>query len=255
MAVQELISERTHSLAREWVGGAILRGWHDHAPTAPGSSPIMSDKHIKLTRRRAIGGLITIGGAAAAAGAGTFALFSDTESSTGNSLSAGTLDLELGSSNTLTFSGSNIAPTDSGSTYADLQKNSSSSIAGDLSVDVTNVASSEGTDVEAETDTSSPGDLDDQLEMRLWIGTGGSSDTTPDTGDIGLESDGTTVADSAGTWETAANYSGTTWSDVITNFSGPVAFNVEWRFPDQSGNNDAQGDDITVDFAFTLQQQ
>jgi len=51
----------------------------------------MSDK-IELNRRRVLGGLVTIGAAGAAAGAGTFAYFSDTETSE-NTINAGTLDL------------------------------------------------------------------------------------------------------------------------------------------------------------------
>ncbi|MEE6211158.1 TasA family protein [Salarchaeum sp. III] len=51
---------------------------------------------IELTRRRALGGLLTLGAAGAAGGAGTMAYFSDTETSTGNTVSAGTMNLELG---------------------------------------------------------------------------------------------------------------------------------------------------------------
>lgn len=54
----------------------------------------MSDKNIELTRRRVLGGIATVGAASAAVGAGTFAAFSDTETSSGNTISAGTLDLE-----------------------------------------------------------------------------------------------------------------------------------------------------------------
>jgi len=54
----------------------------------------MSDNNIELTRRRVLGGIATVGAASAAVGAGTFAAFSDTQESTGNTISAGTLDLE-----------------------------------------------------------------------------------------------------------------------------------------------------------------
>lgn len=51
---------------------------------------------LELTRRRILGGITTAGVAAAGAGAGTMALFQDTESSNGNTVQMGTLDLKLG---------------------------------------------------------------------------------------------------------------------------------------------------------------
>jgi predicted ribosomally synthesized peptide with SipW-like signal peptide len=52
-------------------------------------------KKIGLTRRQALAGLGTIGIASAGAGLGTSALFSDTESFDGNTITAGTLDLKV----------------------------------------------------------------------------------------------------------------------------------------------------------------
>ncbi|GGM67158.1 putative ribosomally synthesized peptide with SipW-like signal peptide [Halarchaeum rubridurum] len=56
----------------------------------------MSDEQssrVRLTRRKLLAGLGTIGAAGAASGAGTFALFSDSEASTGNEIDMGTMDL------------------------------------------------------------------------------------------------------------------------------------------------------------------
>jgi len=72
----------------------------------------MNGKDIELSRRRVLGGIATVGAASAAAGAGTFALFSDTESSTENSIQAGTLDLTVNEADTWTFNLSNAKPTD-----------------------------------------------------------------------------------------------------------------------------------------------
>ena len=55
-----------------------------------------SGSTIELNRRRVLAGLGTIGLASAGAGAGTMALFSDTETSSGNAVQAGTLDLSEG---------------------------------------------------------------------------------------------------------------------------------------------------------------
>jgi len=72
----------------------------------------MSDENtIELNRRRVLGGVVTIGAAAAAAGAGTFAAFTDSESSTGNTISAGTLSLS--SPSNAVFTASDIVPGDS----------------------------------------------------------------------------------------------------------------------------------------------
>jgi predicted ribosomally synthesized peptide with SipW-like signal peptide len=52
-------------------------------------------KKIGLTRRQALAGLGTIGAASVGAGVGTTALFSDTESFDGNTVTAGTLDMSV----------------------------------------------------------------------------------------------------------------------------------------------------------------
>lgn len=73
----------------------------------------MNGKDIELTRRRVLGGVATIGAASAATGAGTFAYFSDTESSSGNVVNAGTLD--LGSATGSTIKLENAVPGAAGS--------------------------------------------------------------------------------------------------------------------------------------------
>lgn len=215
----------------------------------------MSDQKIALTRRRALTALGVIGVGGAAAGAGTFAAFSDTETSQG-SLSAGTLDLTQ-SNTPLQFSASNITPGDSGSDYVTLGK--SGTVAGDLSISVTSVTSNE------EGSTDGNGNLADQVELTLWIDE--DQNDSADNNDVGLNSDGTiTSGASKGTPAFATNFDTTTWDTSDTNspaffedFGGGVDFVVEWQFIDDSSesfnNNDAQGDDLTVDFEFTLQQQ
>lgn len=55
----------------------------------------MTDDTFKLTRRKALGGLTTIGVAGAGAGLGTSALFSDTEEFADNQITAGTMDMRV----------------------------------------------------------------------------------------------------------------------------------------------------------------
>jgi len=215
----------------------------------------MADKTISLTRRRALAALGTIGVGGAAAGAGTFAAFSDNETATGD-LTAGTLDISTDT--TLSFSTSgDIAPGDSGSASVTLNK--SGSVAGDLAVEVTNVTS----DTADSSDEN--GSLDNQVELQLWIDE--DQDDTANNNDVGLNSDSTfTSLGSKGTTDFASNFSGATWSasnseapSYFTGFSGGVDFVVEYTFVDDSNesfnNNDVQGHDLTVDFEFTLTQQ
>jgi predicted ribosomally synthesized peptide with SipW-like signal peptide len=63
----------------------------------------MTDYNIELTRRKILAGVGAIGAAGAGAGMGTSALFSDEESFTNNSITAGTLDMRV----TATVEGAN----------------------------------------------------------------------------------------------------------------------------------------------------
>ena len=80
----------------------------------------MSDDKLELSRRKILGSVGAVGAAGAAAGLGTSALFSDEESFTNNSITAGTLDLKIGweehyfdGKNRLDFSGnSDISASD-----------------------------------------------------------------------------------------------------------------------------------------------
>jgi len=230
-----------------WAGAAGVYVASDHREV---NSTMSDDNTIELNRRRVLGGLVTVGGAAAAAGAGTFALFNDTETSTGNSVTAGTLDLTEGGSDLLTFSESNIAPTDTGSAYTTLQNTGNT--AGNLSISVTGISSNEGSGTEF--NDGGDGELDDQLELQLWVDTGDDG-TFDSSSDIGLENS-TDTTSSSRSYYTASTFSNVSWSDVITGWTGTARFYVDWDFPDLGNtNNNAQGDDITVDFEFDLVQQ
>lgn len=74
----------------------------------------MSDENgrFELTRRRLLGSLAVTGAATAGAGAGTWAYFQDTESSTGNSVQAGTLELTYSNSGDFSYTITGVAPGD-----------------------------------------------------------------------------------------------------------------------------------------------
>lgn len=219
----------------------------------------MTDKTISLTRRRALVALGTIGVGGAAAGAGTFAAFSDNETTTGN-LTAGTLDISTDTT-TLSFNTSgDIKPGDTGKASVTLTK--SGSVTGNLSIEVTNVTSD---DAESNDGTATDGSLDDQVELQLWIDA--DQDGSANNSDVGLNSDSSYNSGSKGTAAFASNFNGTTWAasdsgapSYFTGFSDPVDFYVEYKFVDDNNdsslnNNNVQGHDLTVDFKFTLTQQ
>ena len=149
----------------------------------------MSDKTPELTRRRILAGIGTIGAASAAAGAGTMALFSDTETSSGNSVQAGTLDLSDGfSSSSLSIgTGPNgLKPGDQGTAYFTLTNGGS--LDGSLDVRIFNSSTSQVRSSEAKDEFT-------QGEYTITAGmafAGPLSDQVVPFTEVGLESVQTT---------------------------------------------------------------
>jgi predicted ribosomally synthesized peptide with SipW-like signal peptide len=188
-----------------------------------------------------VAALLAIAVASAALGAGTFALFSDTETESGT-LDAGTLQLDVGEAQNLNFTATDIKPTDSNSNHTDLSP--SGSVTGNLTVSVQSLNTVAGEDGDA--------DLQDHLEFRIWLDEGASDDGSYDNEDIGLQSDGTTGSPS---FATVSSYESTEWTDAITGMDNDWSLHVEWEFPSSSNDNDAQGDEVTTTFEFVLEQQ
>lgn len=93
----------------------------------------MTDDKFDLSRRKVLGSIGVIGAGSAAAGAGTMAYFSDTEESTGNTVSAGTLDLTVNGASDIDGASTSIeemAPGDSESRTITLRNDGS--VGGDL---------------------------------------------------------------------------------------------------------------------------
>ena len=189
-----------------------------------------------------VAALLAIAVASAALGAGTFALFSDTETESGD-LDAGTLQLDAGHAQNLSFTATDIKPTDSDSSYTDLSP--SGSVIGDLNVSVQSLSTVAGED-----DTA---DLQNHLEFKIWLDENATDDGSYDsTQDIGLQSDGSTGSPS---FATVSSYEGNQWTDVITGMNNDWSLHVEWQFPSSSTDNEAQGDEVTTTFEFVLEQQ
>lgn len=191
----------------------------------------MSDKNVELTRRRVLGGLATIGAASAAAGAGTMAYFSDTESSTGNTVSAGTLDLKAagGDGEVTTVRISDVAPGDSGSGTTTLKNDGS--IAGSVDLVFGSASNGEGTNPESEGDTSSPGDLGDVLDVTVSVG-----ERIVRSGKFNSVFDGT-EAD----------------SNVGLSAGGSKNLTIDWTLPSSAGN-EVQGDSVSGEITVQLNQ-
>lgn len=220
----------------------------------------MANKTPKLTRRRALAAVATIGAGSAAVGASAFAAFSDSETGS-DSLSTDSILLEKGTQ-TLSFQSSNIMPDDSGSSSVVLQ--STGTAGGRLDIAISNVSNTDvestGPEEDAENGTNVP--LSEQLEVKMFV-----EEASPNSGsegqfdrqyDYGLKSDGTVAnGDSASlSFADVADYPvGTAYQTFTFADSSPTdkEFYVKWRLP-QDATNAVQRDKTTIDFDLTLNQ-
>jgi len=187
----------------------------------------------------------------ATVGGGTWAWFSDTETSANNSLTAGTLDLNIDGDNVevTTFSMSNVAPGDSGTgsnTLANV-----GSLDGELDVYVHYVYSTGATgSTEFEDGVSHMGG---NAEMALYLDVDQSGTYTG--GDIGLKHDGTTYNHPAALdYASMQSYSKVTWDALETLATGASDdFIILWEIP-EAVDNEIQGDTVRFKITFTLEQ-
>ena len=119
--------------------------------------------------------IVTIGLVAMlAAGAGTFAYFTDTETAAGNNFTAGTLDL-VTCYNTIVIAG--IQPSYTGHTGQSFYNgrigiqlyHNIGTCDGKAYVTITNISNTEGENPESETNTYEPGDLGDHLKVTKFV--------------------------------------------------------------------------------------
>lgn len=221
----------------------------------------MSDKKVELTRRKVLGGLATIGAAGAATGAGTMAAFSDTETSSANTVSAGTLNLSMNTTNDAAISLTNAKPGDSG--FIALELVNEGSLAGSLDVNIGSVAAdgsfsaslvtdSDGTDSEFESSPGSDGELDDNINVEVGLddsftGTTGYDEGGSYSGTIDTSIVSDTLANAVGSYNTnkpiAANGDTGDSTTLILTYSIPT-----------SAGNDIQGDSVAFDIQAELNQ-
>lgn len=201
---------------------------------------------------------------------GTWAFFSDTESSTGNAIIAGSLDLRVGAADPCTESidlGYQIQPGMSGNA-ADWTVTNLGNISGSLSVAIGSITNNENTRTEPEeaagdtTSGAAEGELGDFVDIAVWLDMNQSS--VWDAGDMYLKSDGTVVNWTSGSTVPAAayddinNYAGIDWelADGMPTLSGStdLDFMVEYSFPSDANDNRTQSDSCVFDITFVLEQ-
>ena len=186
--------------------------------------------------------LLVIGVVSVSAGAGTWAYFSDTETSTDNTFTAGTLDLELDGADGITgFGITDVAPGDSGEATSIVVSNAGS-IDGDLTVSISDVDDEENgeeNDAEAEDDDTSSND-------------GYAANDGSAIGDLSYEitltvSDGTTTY--VGNLNTLTNLVDMDFGSIGADKTITVSYAV-----DTDADNQIQGDSVSFDIDFSLDQ-
>ena len=200
-------------------------------------------------------------------GGGTWAYFSDVETSTGNILTAGTLDLNLNAGNDdvqmLTAAIGTVEPGDTGSASVIIANNGS--IDGELDIATSAITNDDnGTaDPEDDQDTDTgTGDLGGQATMVIWIDADES--TTFNAGDIELNSTGANAYD-AGTnttleKETIDSFDSVSWDAAFATLNKAggtnpaVTLRIDWEVPGATTDNRIMGDSASFDITFTLEQ-
>ena len=221
-------------------------------------------------QRKILFSIMTIALVGALIGGGIYAYFSDVETSTGNTFTAGTLNLKVGDDDptTVSINITDVKPTDTGTAATWLTKNIGS-ISGTLDVSIGSIVNNENTLTEPEsaagdaTGGATEGELGSLLKVAIWLDVDESS--TWNSGDIALQSDGTTLT-STGVeslpYDYLDNYGGDIHTSLITmtaDDSGAggtdeFQFMIDYDFPTDANDNQAQSDSAVFDVTFTLNQ-
>jgi spore coat-associated protein N len=179
----------------------------------------------------AIGAMLAV----ALLGGGVYAYFSDLETSSGNSATAGTLDLVLNDNVAKSMTFSNVKPGDSGAD--NFKVRNAGSINGDLSVAVQSIVNGPGTTPEPEPIPDN-GELGANMNVVFWVDS--DNDKVVDGSETvlfsGLMNDATLPVNNQAMAPGAETYIGFSWS-----------------IPTTVGNV-IQGDTVAFSIEFTLTQ-
>lgn len=195
--------------------------------------------------------VLTVALVSAAVFGATRAYFSDTETSTGNTFTAGSLNLQIGESDptTWTFSADNIKPGYNGNHDVDIKN--TGSVDGDVSIDVAVSNSDEGATPESETETEAGngGELDDQMRICIYMqedqGVGGFDNVTCGFANV---LNGTTI-------DIPADKDAWINDDTTDTRLRVRTWFVEDIHGFSTGdNNDTMGDSFDLDLVFNMEQ-
>lgn len=193
--------------------------------------------------------LMTIALVGALIGGGIYAYFSDAETSTGNTFTAGTLDLNLdgGNTNVVKFNVSNASPGSSGG--GTWTVTNVGTMAGYLDLEATGVTESIGTTTDPELVNEPTGldtaQLGSYLMAHMFIDANNDGDWDAGETDI-LGTNAAPVAINT----IAGNYS----LDLPLAASGTNYVTLRWSVP-VTADNRIQGDSVILGMTFELQQR
>lgn len=179
-----------------------------------------------MLSRKILAAIVVIGLIGFALGWGTYSLFSDTETSSGNTFTAGTLDLKVdGKDDPLPvfFNVGDVKPGDSGSRSIVLSN--AGSLAGKAYIHFKNVVDDEGLNPESET----AGKLSDNLYIKVLV-------------NGVVKAEGYLSAIACTSHELG----------IIAGGSN-LTVTIEWSIPSGVGNG-IMGDSVTFDIEFSLVQ-
>jgi spore coat-associated protein N len=191
-----------------------------------------------MIKKRVAIAVIVIAMVAVASSGAIYAYFNDTETSSGNSFTAGTMDLKINGADggfPATFTASNLVPGSHGN--VDMTVSNVGSVAGALVAEVDNIQDDAGTSPEPET-LPDVGELSESIVLTVYI----------DANDNNRWDDGETQFDTG-----TLNTIGGTWSMGNLAAGGSVVISVEWSVPTEVGN-EIMGDSCTFDIVYTLNQ-
>ena len=167
----------------------------------------------------------------------TRAYFVDTESVTGNTFAAGSLDLELDNAVSLPFNVSNIVPGDTGEGKITLT-NVDGSLDGDIDVNISNLVEDENGCLEPEVEAGDPcgaGDLGLALKMAMFLDVNQDGIYDQADGDIELEYSGNTNTTAGLQFANVTSFVDKKWDDVMSLTSNQsVDLIIQYEFKENA---------------------
>jgi spore coat-associated protein N len=187
-------------------------------------------------------------------GSGTWAFFNDTETVTGNYFSAGTLDLDVNSSDdpTAVFALSDVVPGDTDNATITLYN--AGSITGELDISITAVSNSENTSSNTEFQDLGGAALGASANLSLWLDI--DNNDVISAGDLGLLPNGSTYDATAGLqYNSIDAHNNMDVNPAVASMASGDTYKL-WAeyYIDTSIGNEIQGDYVTFTIGFVLEQ-